>query len=290
MAQESDIYPTRGRDELFIERKDPIFYGYRRMPEGLSDEQLIYYGKRGFAVIPDAFSKSEIAAMNKEFKTLSRRRGNHHTNGNGNGASLIDKNLPRVHRMSELFADVARERRIVDKVEQVLGSDVYLHRSQINVADATTGISYPWHSQFERWHAEYDVPRMRCMEAWVMLTDNTLHNGSMCLLNKSHHLFVACQQAGGPSQEALARLLGFGGVTNAYETAGTLVICDSNLMCGATQSTVRSKRAIAMFSYNSMENLPYRETLPWARPPHAIPNPTRRAKTTRRRRQHATAA
>lgn len=100
------------------------------------------------------------------------------------------------------------------------------------------------------------------MEAWVMLTESTMHNGAMCLLDRSHNIFVSCAQADGPSRETLTRLLGFGGVTNAYVTAGTLVLCDGNLMCGMTKSVVSSPRAIAMFSYNSVENRPLEERAP----------------------------
>lgn len=279
------IYPTRGQEERLIERKDPIFYGYQRMPDGLNYEQLNCYEKRGFVIIPNAFSKSEVSDLYDDVRLELKKRKYCYVNGNGRNRPN-SKNLFDIHKMSERFLKVSQKKKIVNKIKQVLGSEVYLHQSQVNIADETTGISYPWHAQFEKWHAEYGIPRMRCMEAWLMLTDNTVHNGAMHLLDKSHQIFVACKEAGGPSRETLTRLLGFGGVTNAYETAGTLLLCDSNLMCGATESVVSSKRAIAMFSYNSMENLPHSETLPWTRP-QPIPTVARRSRQVKHKRRHA---
>jgi len=259
---QSGIYPTRGQEERLIERKDPILYGYRHLPDGLSDEQLVHYAKRGFIIVPDAFSKAEITALHDEFRLQSKRLKYCFMNRNANAQAHNSKNLFGMHKTSERFFKFSNETRIINKVKQILGSDVYIHQSQVNIADQTTGKSYPWHAQFERWHAEHGIPRMRCMEAWVMLTESTMHNGAMCLLDRSHNVFVSCTHAGGPSRETLTRLLGFGGVTNAYETAGTLVLCDSNLMCGAAESIVSAPRAIAMFSYNSVENRAYEETMP----------------------------
>lgn len=256
---QSGIYPTRGQEELLIERKDPILYGYRHMPDGLDDEELIRYAKRGFVVVPNVFSKSEISALYEEIRLQSKRRKYCFMNGYGKEQPDNSKNLFDTHKISERFLEFSQKKRITNKVKQILGSDAYLHQSQINIADKTTGISYPWHAQFERWHAEYGIPRMRCVEAWVMLTESTMHNGAMCLLNKSHTIFVSCTSTGGPSRETLTRLWEYGGVTNAHETAGTLVLCDSNLMCGAIESVESTPRMIAMFTYNSVENRPYAE-------------------------------
>lgn len=253
MKERNDIYPTRGSEEMIIERKDPILYGYRHMPCGLNDEQLVRYRDRGFTIIPDAFSKSEIRALNTEFRSLAKK----HRSRPANGRNLFD-----LHRTNLVIQKLAEDKRIANKVKQILGSDTYLMQSQINVATQKTGNSYPWHSQFERWHADFSIPRMRSVEAWVILTDNTVKSGSMCMLDRSHQLFVACRKAGGPSTETLTRLLGFGGVTNAYESAGTLILCDSNLMCGTTDSHQDAPRVIAMLSYNSTENLPHAEWIP----------------------------
>ena len=76
---------------------------------------------------------------------------------------LIIPNAFNQHLFSSLFDKVSRESKILDKVKQLLGSDVYIHHSRISVKPAYKGKSFAWHSDFETWHAEDGLPLCRCL-------------------------------------------------------------------------------------------------------------------------------
>jgi ectoine hydroxylase len=278
MLVQDDLYPTRGDEEFLCERKDPVIYGQdgdgcRRH---LSDSEMSSYEKNGFVIVPNVFSKHEIASLNSDLAHLRRSKGREkkrHLRTDipaGESESLFAPD-----KTSAVFHDLAREPRVLDRVHQILGTPAYLHRARIHVDAGANGTAYPWHSEFETWHAEDGVPRMHGVEAWLMLSPSNPMNGALQMLAKSHYIYAACRaqkRALGaplpndkdrtaaiparPSPETLTRLLYFGALARAYGEPGTLVLCDSNLMYASAKGSNGNRRMTAMFSYNSMENLP----------------------------------
>ncbi|MFQ5507921.1 MAG: ectoine hydroxylase [Leptospirillia bacterium] len=270
----TDPYPTRGEKEEMIPRADPVVYGNGR-PLGehsLSAEQLASYEEQGFILLPGVFGADEVAELCRETERLKADRS---LIGRDELVLEPDSNRARsifgVHRFSPVFDRLSRDARVLDKVRQILGSDVYIHHSRINIKRPVSGKSFPWHSDFETWHAEDGMPRMRALSAWVMLTENTEFNGPLYLVPGSHRKFVACrgytpdehhkqslrrQEYGVPSLDALRQLVDAGGLAGAYGPPGTLVIHESNIMHGSPDNITPDARTNAFFVYNSVKNTP----------------------------------
>lgn len=278
MLIQNDLYPTRGDEEFLCERKDPVVYGQdgdgcRRH---LSDSDMSDYEQNGFVIVPNVFSRREVASLNLDLGQLKIQKG-------PEKKRYWKKDIPAGEsetlfapdKTSAAFHDLSRESRILDRVQQILGTPVYLHRSRIHVDAGVNGSCYPWHSEFEAWHAEDGVPRMHGVEAWIMLSPNTPAAGALQMLAKSHYIYASCRgkrrpvgaplpadndhfatTAARPSSETLTRLLHFGDLARAYGDPGTLVLCDSNLMYASAKGSNGNRRITTMFSYNSMENLP----------------------------------
>jgi ectoine hydroxylase len=126
-----------------------------------------------------------------------------------------------VHRISDVFRDVAHDPRLVDRARQILGSDVYVHQSGANTKPGLTGDDVYWHSDFETWHAEDGMPRMRAVSFTISLTEFHSFNSPLMIMPGSHTTYVSCgdivptQQeralldmrgSGTPSPAALAQL------------------------------------------------------------------------------------
>ncbi|MFQ5510023.1 MAG: ectoine hydroxylase [Leptospirillia bacterium] len=272
--QRADHYPTRGETERIIPRVDPVVYGEGEpiSDHSLSPLQLSSYSEKGFIVLPGIFSGAEVAELRR---ATDRLTADESLNGRDELILEPDSNKARsifsVHRFSSAFDRLSRDPRILDKVNQILGSDSYIHHSRINIKRPLNGKSFPWHSDFETWHAEDGMPRMRALSAWVMLTPNTEFNGPLYLVPGSHRQFVACQgytpddhhkqslrkqEYGVPSVEALRRLVDTGGLAGAYGQPGTLVLHESNIMHGSPDNITPSARTNVFFVYNSVENTP----------------------------------
>lgn len=53
---------------------------------------------------------------------------------------------------------------------QILGSEVYIHQSRVNYKPGYGGTGFYWHSDFETWHSEDGMPRMRALSVSIALT------------------------------------------------------------------------------------------------------------------------
>src|SRR5690606_18676180 len=110
---------------------------------------------------------------------------------------------------------------------QILGGEVYLHQSRANLKPGFKGKEFYWHSDFETWHTEDGMPRMRALSVSIALTENYPFNGPLMLIPGSHKTFVACvgrtpenhykqslkrQELGTPDRESLKRLADRGGI------------------------------------------------------------------------------
>ena len=269
-----DLYPTRGPQEHIYERVDRVIYGDGR-PRGehsLTAEQLGFYEDNGFLVVPEVFSPEEVEVFLGELEGLAASdvlRGK---------PELIlepDSDRPRSifspQRFNELFDRLARDCRILERVTQILDSDVYIHHARVNIKGALNGRSFPWHSDFETWHAEDGLPRCRVLSAWVMLSENTEFNGPLYLMPGSHRFFVSCsgatpenhhevslrkQEYGVPSLEALERLASAGGLASACGAPGTLILHEGNTMHGSPDNISPTARTNLFFVYNSVLNTP----------------------------------
>lgn len=274
MSEIQDLYPTRGSEECIIERVDPLVFGdgESEAPHAASPEQLADYAEKGFLVVPGAFSEAEVAAMLDECARLAEApelRGRDELIREPDSDTL--RSVFNPHRFGSLFDRVSRDRRILDKVVQILGDEVYIHHARINIKRALDGKSFPWHSDFETWHAEDGLPRMRVLSGWIMLTENTPFNGPLFLIPGSHKRYVCCrgatpdahheqslrrQEYGVPNVDALRRLADKGGMTAVYGKPGTLVLNEGNIMHGSPDNITPWPRTNLFFVYNSVHNKP----------------------------------
>jgi len=269
-----DLYPTRRNEEVIIDRREPVVYGApdSHNSNALSADQLATYESDGFIIIPNVFSAHEVDFMVREYETLAF---NHDLQGREELVFEPESNELRSifnpQRFSPLFDRISRDQRIKDKAQQILDSDVYIHQARINIKRGIHGKSFPWHSDFETWHAEDGLPRMRVLTAWIMLTENTPFNGPLFLVPGSHKQFVGCvgetpkehhkaslrqQKYGVPSLNALNSLMDSDKLAGAFGKPGTLVFHEGNVMHGSPDNITPWPRTNLFFVYNSIHNTP----------------------------------
>lgn len=268
----TDLYPSRGKHEEIIDRADAVVHGEAAGEHALARDEAAYFEANGFIVFPGFFSEEEVREFNGAFEALKndenlKSKEEYITEP----ASSELRSIFSQHLFSPVFAKLTKDRRILDKVEQILGSKAYIHHSRINIKPAYKGKSFPWHSDFETWHAEDGLPNCRNVTAWVMLTDNTPFNGPLYLIPGSHKKFVSCagetpeenykeslkhQRYGVPSLDAIQELCNGNELVAALGKAGTLVLHDGNTMHGSPDNISPMARTNAFFVYNSVENTP----------------------------------
>lgn len=269
-AAKQDDYPTRLPQEQWLERKDPTLWG-RWSPEApLTRAETNAFEKNGFIVLSGVFSPAEVAALQQE--SAGMRSGETKLAPENVITEPGSDEVRTVFRLDEqnaLFDRLARDKRIAGRISFLLGDDVYLHQSRLNYKPGFTGKEFYWHSDFETWHAEDGMPRMRAISASVLLTDNDALNGPLMLMPGSHRTFVACagetpednhktslkrQEIGVPSQDSLTRMAHQFGVDYAAGRAGTVILFDCNVLHGSNGNITPFPRSNAFFVYNAWSN------------------------------------
>ncbi|OLS35083.1 ectoine hydroxylase [Alkalihalophilus pseudofirmus] len=269
-----DFYPSRVSDKPQItKRKDPVIHTDRRLDHEapLSKEQLDFYEKNGFLQIENLFSEKEVAAMQKAIFEL--QDSNKHTQSDKiirEPDSDEIRSIFSVDQDDEYFKNIAGDERLLKIVNHLIGSDVYVHQSRINYKPGFSGKEFNWHSDFETWHTEDGMPRMRALSMSIALSDNYIHNGPLMLVPGSHNYYVSCvgetpennykqslqtQKVGVPDNDSLKWLVEKGGgLSVATGKAGTITIFESNTMHASTSNMTPYPRNNLFMVYNSVEN------------------------------------
>ncbi len=273
MVDRHDPYPTRlTQYRAPLPRKDPVVHArnQRRWEGPLDEVALSRYERDGFLWFDGFFSRDRIEPFFEELKEMA------------NDDSLMDseqvikdpnsgaiRSVFGMHQLSEHFDRLTRDPRILGMVRQLLGSEVYIHQSRINDKFGFQGSGFDWHSDFETWHAEDGMPRMRAVSASLMLTDNSEFNGPLMLIPGSHRQFVPCmgetpeanwqeslkaQKLGVPDQQALADLAERGGIQAPKGPAGSLLLFECNTLHASNENMSPWPRSNLFFVYNSVDN------------------------------------
>jgi ectoine hydroxylase len=273
MKLDTDAYPTRiaGTPRIF-ERRDPVVHaeGAARTEGPLAAEQVGQFERDGYLAFDHVFSPEEVQAWYDE---LHRLRD---TEAASDRPEVINepesgevRSIFAVHRSNAIFERLARDRRLVETVRQLLGDEVYVNQSRINFKPGFTGKEFDWHSDFETWHAEDGMPRMRAISVNIALTDNTPHNGPLMLIPGSHKWFVPCigkqpeahyqssltrQTYGVPDRDSLTWLYAQGGLAAPTGGPGSIVMFECNTMHGSNSNITPLPRTNAFLVYNAVSN------------------------------------
>jgi len=271
-SEARDLYPSRrGGAATLAPRLDPVVHAPADRAPPVARPLIETYEQRGFLILPLLFENAEIAAMQVELERLR------------NDALIAQRpeaireretgalrTVFRVHRLSPLFAAVAADPRLVELARYLLDDEVYIHQSRLNYKPGFGGKEFYWHSDFETWHVEDGMPRMRALSISISLTRNHAHNGPLLLLPGSHRSYVVCtgdtpadhyqqslvkQEYGVPSDDCLRQLAEqSGGIAAAIGPPGTTTVFDCNVMHGSNGNITPDPRSNVFFVYNAVSN------------------------------------
>ena len=249
-------------------RVDPVVWSSDRSAGPLQQAQLTAYEHDGYQLATELFTAVETTALLHEAQRLAAEA----QPGPGviiEPGSQEVRSLFRLHETSEVFRNVARDPRLLEVARQLLGGEVYVHQSRINFKPAFDGKEFFWHSDFETWHIEDGMPRMRAVSVSLFLTPSTEFNGPLLLVPGSHHTYIRCvgatpanhhekslkkQEYGVPSPEAMRMLVDNGGIVAAKGPGGSAVFFECNTMHGSAGNLSPWPRTNFFIVYNSVDN------------------------------------
>ncbi|MDQ0797811.1 ectoine hydroxylase [Streptomyces sp. B1I3] len=266
----TDLYPTRGAAEMTTPRQDPVIWSAPGAPGPVTAKDLQSFEHDGFLAVDQLITPDEAAVHRAELDRLvadPQVRADERSIIEPKSQSV--RSVFEVHKLSELFANLVRDERVVGRARQILGSDVYVHQSRINVKPGFGASGFYWHSDFETWHAEDGLPNMRTVSVSIALTENFDTNGGLMIMPGSHKSFVGCagetpkdnykkslqmQDAGIPSDEVLTKMADRHGIRLFTGKAGSATWFDCNAMHGSGDNITPYARSNVFIVFNSVDN------------------------------------
>lgn len=271
-ATTTDLYPSRIAGEShWTERVDPTLYEGGPVSDRLSAADLRRFDSDGFLFLEGLLDASEVRGFNAELRAMAgdrRLRGREELVAEPGSEAV--RSIFRIHELNRTFEWLARDVRLLDVARQILGSEVYIHQARANMKPGFTGKEFYWHSDFETWHVEDGMPRMRALSVSIALTENYSFNGPLMIIPQSHKTFVGCvgstpenhykeslkqQRFGVPDQSSVKRLVDRGGIVAPTGPAGSVLFFDCNVMHGSGSNITPYPRTNLFFVYNSVENV-----------------------------------
>ncbi|MGH3435572.1 MAG: ectoine hydroxylase [Sciscionella sp.] len=269
-TQVEDRYPTRtGNSARLVERTDPtVWPGSADGP--IDQASLAAHDSRGYSVVEGLLSPAEVQTYWAELQRLTRDdevKADERTITEKTSGEV--RSIFEVHRLSTLIAELARDPRILDRAEQILGSEVYLHQTRVNYMPGFKGTGFYWHSDFETWHAEDGMPTPRAVSCSIALADNYPFNGGLMVMPGSHWTYVSCpgetpddnyksslrdQRVGVPTRDVVTKLAAEHGIDQFTGNAGSALFFDSNIMHGSGNNITPYPRSNIFLVFNSVEN------------------------------------
>lgn len=272
-TRSDDFYPTRLERPLpSFDRLDPVIHsqGPDRTDGPLSETELAQYERDGFLVFDRFLDEATVRRFREDLRLYEDDESILQSEGTITEPGKQEiRSIFGIHELSDRFHRLTRDPRILDIVHQLLGSDAYIHQSRINYKPGFHGKGFDWHSDFETWHAEDGMPRMRAVSFSIALTDNTPFNGPLMLVPGSHKTFIPCvgrtpednyqsslkkQELGVPGHRDLDDLIEQNGIKAPTGPAGSLILFECNTLHGSNANMSPWPRSNLFFVYNSVEN------------------------------------
>jgi len=151
---------------------------------GWSQEHYEQFTEQGYSFVPALFSTDEIAELNCAVPELLRDDDDVDGMHRERERSGAIRQVYLAHRYSPPFKALSESSRIVEPVERILQSDVYIWHSKLNVKEAFEGTVWLWHQDYGYWMWDGVDPRL--ISVMVFLDKATVNNGCLMVAAGSH--------------------------------------------------------------------------------------------------------
>lgn len=226
----------------------------------LTQVQLSQFHEQGFLILPNLFSGEEVAVLKEAQEVVFAENTEANIREKKSGEVRTAMGL---HLRHPVFDCLSRHPRLVEPAQQLLGPDLYIQQTKINVKAAFDGEVWPWHYDFATHHAEDGVPEPLALNLHVFLEEVNAFNGPLYFISGSHHYEPApsfhdtittsyplwCVE-----RDTIARLIESGDIVSATGAAGTGLIFGDVMVHGSPPNMSPWHRPIFSLILNPVTN------------------------------------
>ncbi|PCJ51859.1 MAG: phytanoyl-CoA dioxygenase family protein [Planctomycetota bacterium] len=226
----------------------------------LSQDQLAEYNENGYIIIKNFLTNDEIECLlseNDEQTHLNKfKHSRKDTNGKESKISLWN------HPSDNIYGNIARSHKLVDRVEELLGGEVYHWHSKMMLKEAKTGGAWEWHQDYGYWYNNgcLTADLASCM---MGINHSTKENGCLQVLKGSHKIGrIDHGEVGGQTGANKERVQE---AEKKYEKVyveldpGDALFFHSNLLHTSAPNESEQSRLVLICCYNKKDNSPFIE-------------------------------
>jgi phytanoyl-CoA hydroxylase len=228
----------------------------------ITDRDVEFYGDQGYLVVENVIDADTARAMKRIIEELlEKARGvADHTEVYDLEPTHTPEN-PRVRRIKKphvvhpLFWEFAKSPKLISVLSRLLGPDIRLHGSKLNIKAPMYGSPVEWHQDW----AFYPHTNDSLLAVGVMLEDVGLDNGPMLVLPRTHTGPTYNHHQDGVFCGAIdleSCPLDFGKAVPVYGKAGYASFHHVRLVHGSAQNTSTRARPLLLYEYAAADAWP----------------------------------
>lgn len=230
----------------------------------LTANQETEFRERGWIVVGGVFDRVEVDVMTGAALEVMERPGPE-VGREPDGSPHVCWGM---HLFDERLGAVARHPDVIGPSRQLLGQDVFVHQSRINMKQ-TNGSIVAWHQDFGTYHRVDGVPEPRGIMIAVFLDDVTPANAPLLAVPGSHReglVSTAHVDTSAPdheevaryrydiTDETMARLVDRYGLDTITASAGSVLFMDMTVVHGSSVNISPLRRLLLYVNVCPVDN------------------------------------
>ena len=227
----------------------------------LTAPELAQYHEDGYVLLPQLFDAEEmqkLLAFAKHDQALLAG-----ATGRKDATGQITKLTLWNQAGNDLYGMFSRSPRIVERMEQILGGEVYHYHTKMMLKEPRVGGAWEWHQDYGYWY--HNGCLYPLLASCLIAVDKaTRENGCLQVLKGSHHMGrVEHGKSGdqtGADMEIVNAALERLPLEYVEANPGDALFFHCNLLHRSDQNTSPNPRWSLICCYNAARNDPYKES------------------------------
>ena len=227
------------------------------------DEQRAFYETEGYLLFPEMLGREEVAVLRaaldevlEEARGLTESTAKFSITRGHDGAHYVRRIFnPMQHHKA--FHDAAFHPRILDAVENLIGPNIQLHHSKLNLKPPSSPEArFEWHQDYPFFpHTNYDL-----LAVLVHVDESTVENGCLRIMPGIHRLGprlhrFAKDGAFSSQLEDRSVLADESKFLNVPCPAGGVELHHCNMLHSSTANRGAAPRSVLIFQYRAADNV-----------------------------------
>jgi ectoine hydroxylase-related dioxygenase (phytanoyl-CoA dioxygenase family) len=227
----------------------------------LSDQEKASFNEDGFIIVRNLFSKEEITYLSEKAHNDNQmdKSASSMDDGKGNAVRLSLWNHPG----EGIYGMFARCRKLVDRVEELLGGEVYHYHSKMVLKDAKVGGAWAWHQDYGYWY-QNGLLFPDLISVMIAVDKATINNGCLQAIPGSHKMgrvnHILSGDQAGADMERVNEVLKVREKVYCEMEPGDALFFHANLLHASDQNKSDDPRWTMICCYNLASNNPYKQS------------------------------